>query len=216
MRLLHQRRQLLLRPEIRVDGEIIRRGVLMVKVGGEDRGQVQALRAQLLQIRELLPNPRQIAAQIISPGRPGVPAVQGMPVRMQAASTETFRENLVVDQPACPFRRTGHVAGIDLQQLKKARLRFPVGKAVFAVISLAALPVLQEKEILQIMDLFQLGHFRQPFGGSLILCPEHERLRPAPFRLGTLPINHPAFGKIVPGGQQPEAHLVSCNRLPKQ
>lgn len=119
MRLLHQRRQLILRPEIRINGEIIRRGILMIKVGGEDRGQVQALRAQLLQIRELLPDPRQIAAQIIFTGRPGVPAVQGMPVRMQAASTETFWENLVIDQSTGPFRRAGHVAGIDLQQLKK-------------------------------------------------------------------------------------------------
>ena len=51
MRFVNQRAQILRCSKIRVNVEVIRRCVLMVKITGKNGGQVQALHTQLGQVR---------------------------------------------------------------------------------------------------------------------------------------------------------------------
>ena len=115
MRFAHQLLQSALAAEIRVDGVIIKGIVFMVGVGKEDRRQINAADAQLLQIRQPVGDTAQVAAvEVVVAGIGKVaPLAEPAVVDKARAAAEAVGHDLVPDRVAHPRGRRDDVGGIE-------------------------------------------------------------------------------------------------------
>ena len=106
----------------RVDLEVVVRVVAMVRGGLEDRGHVDRVDAEILEVVEALDDPEQVAALEAVRGRRRVPRLHRTGLADALAGGEPIREDLVERRIPNPV---GRVDALDLRPAREARCDTP-------------------------------------------------------------------------------------------